>query len=159
MLVVVLSGAAAYVVFSGMLDKTGDTANDAPAPSGPVTKQVYQQAMKETTADVSRLTAAGDEKSIKQAEKIINEQVEKAAQSGNEEYSVEAQLAKADFLSTNGRPQEALDTILTPLSEKYFGNETYIYSIYGSMSLAYRWLDDLEKANEYLNKMPSQGWN
>lgn len=158
-LVVIGLGVTAYFVFSSLLGNTTNPTEEPQGSSTPITKEAYKESLKETITDANRLAATGNKQSLKQAEEIINEQVKKAEKSQNEDYSVEAQLTKADFLSVNGRPQEALDTILTPLSKKYANNETYMTSIYGSMSLAYRWLDDIDKANEYLNKLPSQGWN
>lgn len=160
-LVVIAIGVSAYFIFASLIGSSNanDPTDEPQGSSAPITKEVYKESLKNAVTDANRLAATGNEQSIKQAEDIINEQVKKAEKSQNEDYSVEAQLTKADFLSVNGRPQEALDTILTPLSKKYANNETYMTAIYGSMSLAYRWLDDLDKANEYLNKLPSQGWN
>ncbi len=158
-LVVVALGVSAYFIFSSLIGNTANQTEDPQGSTQPITKEAYKESLKETVTDANRLAATGNKQSIKQAEEIINEQVKKAEKSQNEDYSVEAQLTKADFLSVHGRPQEALDTILTPLSEKYASNETYMTAIYGSMSLAYRWLDDLDKANEYQSKLPTQGWN
>jgi hypothetical protein len=104
--------------------------------------------------DVNNLVATGDPKSIQQANQIINAQTTAADKSGDDGYIVDAYLAKADLLFQTNQPQEALDSVLLPLDQKYGNNDTYKYRIDTYIGQAYVALGDTDKANQYYSKVP-----
>lgn len=121
------------------------------------TGTAYKESFRKSADKVNDLIAAGDKESIKQAEEIIDAEVSAANESGNDAYIVDASLAKTTLLIETGRAQEAVDTVLPSLDEKYDDNEVYQNSIYLHLSLAYRELGDEAKADEYLDLMTGIG--
>lgn len=140
--------------------KDSDKSEDSPStnPDESATAK-YLESVAETQDEVFILVEAGDESSIAKADQLVDEEIRKAEESGNETYIVSAYLAKAALLIDTDRAQEALDTILLPFEQKYHDNEDYIYDIYGYISSAYRVLGNTDKEAEYFNKLPEHGWD
>lgn len=155
-ILVLLAGgaAAAYYFYFGPQKTTTDTSNNSDT-SGTAYKTTFDKAQDK----VYDLITSGDKESIDEANQIVEKQVTAADESGNDAYIVDAYIAKSTLLIETGKSQEALDTILIPLSEKYGNNETYKYVIYGNISWAYRELDQPEKADQYYEQIPGQGWD
>jgi hypothetical protein len=107
---------------------------------------------------VNDLVASGGEASIKQADQIVDADLAAAEKSGNQDYIADANIAKTALLIQTGRAQDALNILLS-LQNKASNSDTQRYEIYGQISWAYRELDQQDKANEYFNKIPGQGWN
>lgn len=118
----------------------------------------YVKMLKQKNDQVTRLITAGDPASIKQADTVVDAQVTTAQTTGDDRQIVDAGIAKASLFIQTGRAQQAIDTVLTPLDQKYGSNETYKYDIYGSFAYAYRELDNAAKADEYFSKIPGQSW-
>ena len=144
----VVGGAAAYYAIS-----TDFFAQQKNAGSDVKTGTEYKASFQKVEKRVSALIASGDDKSIKEAEEIIESEVSAANDSGNDAYIVDASLAKATLLIETDRAQEVIDDLLPVLDEKYKDDEDYKNDIYLHMSLAYRELGDDAKADEYLNLM------
>lgn len=157
--ILLIGGGVTYVVMSGMLNPPVEEVEQEQVKPDLTTGDAYKVQLEEKKVEVESLVAAGDEESIKQAEEIVKTEVKTAQASGNTSYLVDARLAQAVFMIDIGQAQEALDTILLPMEKEYQGNETYIYQIYGTTSYAYKWLDNGAKAEEYLDKIPPQGWD
>lgn len=151
-LVLLVGGAATYALVTGYFTPK-DTDTDTTTKTG-----VYET-FKRTSVKVDDLVSSGEEQSIKEANQIIEAEVVAADASGDDAYIVDAKLAKASFLINTGKAQEALDSILLPLDEKYGNNDTYKYHIYGQISWAYAELNNPAKADEYYNDIPAQGWD
>ena len=129
------------------------------ASNGETTAGTYKEALRQKQDKVSALIAAGDEQSIVKANEIIESETAAAQDSGDDEYIVDVALTKASLLITTSRAQEAVDTVLQPLLDVYGDNDAYKYDIYGSMSWAYRELDEPMRADEYFSKIPGKGWD
>lgn len=117
----------------------------------------YKAELTESQTEVATLVTAGDAKSVKKADEIAESQVAAANQSGNDDYIVYASLTKANLLIDTNRAQEAIDSILLPLLEKYGSNEKYKSDIYSTLSVAYSRLGNTEKSEEYLNQVSGRG--
>lgn len=157
---VFVTAAGVYAFSAGVFTPSATEGTNQTADKPDVsTGTAYKAVLKEKQDKVNVLVAAGGDKSIKEAEEILEAEVKSATESGNVAYLVDAQLAKAGLLIDTGRPQEALDDILFTLEKDYKDDESYIYLIYGQMSWAYKQLDNAAKANEYLDKVPGGGWN
>jgi len=155
----VLTGAGVgYAFYAGYL-KWPDASNNISEDVIDTSSDAYKATLQERDDRVTRLVNSGSQKSIQEADQLVEEDVKKAEQTGDEQYIHDTYIAKATLLINTGRAQQALDEILLPLEKKYENNEEKRHEIYGMISWAYRWLDDQNKANEYSNKMPSQGWN
>jgi hypothetical protein len=157
-LVLIVLGAAIYYGFaSGFLGQLiNGTKKDVTISK---TGTEYKEVLNKAQDKVYDLIASGDNQSIEEATKIVDDQIAAADKSGNEGYSVDANLAKTTLLVETGRPQQALDEVLIPLEDKYGDNEAYKYSVYAGISWAYRELGDTAKADEYFNKIPGEGWD
>jgi len=116
----------------------------------------YQTGLHQKQAKIDTLVAAGDTKSVDQANKIADDEITTATKSGNESYIIDASLSKVTLYVNTNRAQEAIDTILIPLDAKYSSNATYKYTIYGYFSLAYRAVGNKTKAAEYFKQIPSK---
>ena len=150
----VAAAVAAYIFIIAPLSKIADSGSTLVTAE----KKYKDNFAKQQTA-VESLLRAGDAESIAKAESITTTQIAEADKSGNEDFVVEATLAKATVLIETGRAKEALDSILFPLLDKYSNNEAYTYQVYGVISYAYRELDNQLKADEYFNKIPAKGWD
>lgn len=115
--------------------------------------------IKENQVKVDNLITTGDDKSIKQAEVIVKGDLAEAKASGSQTSIVRTSVDWANVLIQTGRAQEALDDILLPLNKSYTSVDDYKYSIYGSISWAYRVLGDQDKASDYFSDIPSKGWD
>lgn len=159
-LVLAGGGAAAYFGYVVPSMKTVDNGSSSSDTSTTGTVAVaHQKSVKQTQTKIDTLVQAGGTQSIKQADQIAESEVTAANSSGDDAYIVNAGIAKASLLITTSRAQEALDTVLFPLDKKYGMNETYRYDIYASISWAYRYLENTDKATEYFQKIPGKGWN
>ncbi len=161
--VVILGGGAAYAIANGYLTlpgktTTAGTGTDAnTSTNGGSTSTTSAADTKFTTqvqTQVNTLVAAGDPTSIKQAGQILDTQVAVASKSGDDDYIVDTNLAKADLLLNTDQPQAALDTILLPLNQQYGNNDTYKYRIDSYLGQAYNALGNTDKANGYYNLIP-----
>jgi len=158
--VLFVTAAGVYAFSTGIFTPSSSEENEQVGEKPDVsTGTAYKEVLKEKQDEVNVLVAAGGEKSVQQAEEIIEQEVQAATESGNVAYLVDAQLAKAGLLIQTGRAQEALDTILLTLESDYQGDEAYIYLIYAQISWAYKELDNLAKSEEYLDKIPGGGWD
>jgi hypothetical protein len=119
----------------------------------------YAQGLKQKDDQVTKLVNAGDAASVKQADTIVASQVVAAQASGDDRHIVDAGIAKASLLIQTGRAQEAIDSVLSLLDQKYGSNDAYKYDIDGSFAYAYRELNNTAKADEYFNKIPGQSWD
>ncbi|MEO6109441.1 MAG: hypothetical protein ABIP50_00310 [Candidatus Saccharimonadales bacterium] len=156
--VVLLGGGGAYAYYAGYFTAPAkDTSTGTTDPTK--TSTTYKKSLNQNQTQVTTLVTAGDEKSIQQATAIVDSQIASADRSGNDSYSVDAYLAKASLYIDTNRSQEAIDTILTPLDQKYGDNESYKYNIYGYFSRAYEVLGNTEKSAEYFNKIPVKGFD
>lgn len=143
--------AAYYGVTTGFFAPSKNT--DSSSTAGTEYKENFQK----VETKVNDLIVSGDEQSIKEAEQLIDSEVSTADASGNEAYIVDAHLAKATLLIETDRAQEAVDSVLSSLDEKYADNDEYKNDIYINLSLAYRELGDDAKADEYLNQAQGRG--
>jgi predicted Zn-dependent protease len=151
-LVIAAGAAAAYFLLPNRSADITDENNT----NNSSTKKPYQKALEDTQQKVDTLVENGDDESIKEAQQLADEQVAAAEQSGDEDYSFYAQLAKANLLIDLDRPQEAID-ILLPLAEKYGGTDPYKSQVYTRLALAYSRLGNDAKADEYLNMVSGIG--
>lgn len=155
-IVVLVGGAAVYAFTTGFFTpkKTTDTSTDTSV----TTRYEQEASFKKKQSQVAKLVDAGDEASIKEADKIAEAESAAAEKSGNDAYIVDAALAQALLFIDTGRAQQALDEILLPLEQKYGNEEAYKYLIYSLISRAYRVLGDTAKAADYYSKIPERGW-
>ncbi|HRN97119.1 MAG TPA: hypothetical protein PLZ58_01540 [Candidatus Saccharibacteria bacterium] len=154
---ILVLGAAAFVTYK--LVDLNNNSKVQPVDKKPVASLTDAKLIKEKQVKVDNLIATGDEKSIKQAEVIVKDDVATAKASGSQTAVARTSVDWANVLIQTGRAQEALDTILLPLNKEYTTVDDYKYSIYGSISWAYRMLGDSAKSYEYLDRIPSKGWD
>jgi len=142
----------------GYDDKDADkTAEETAAENGTTASglnPVQEKSVNQTQDKIDTLVASGDPKSIAKADEAAEAQVEAAKESGDDEYIVTAELAKADLLIATARPQEAIDEVLLPLEEKYGNNDTYKHQIDSYLGQAYAAVGNTMKANEYYSRIP-----
>ncbi|MBC7459266.1 hypothetical protein H7200_00960 [Candidatus Saccharibacteria bacterium] len=151
---IVAAAVAAYIFIVAPLLKTSHS------DSTPVTaEKTYKDNFVKQQTAVESLLRAGDAASIAKAEAITTTQIAEADKSGNNDFVVEATLAKATVLIETGRAQQALDDILFPMLKTYSNDQNFTEQIYGVMSFAYRQLDNQVKADEYFNKIQPKGWD
>jgi hypothetical protein len=155
-LLLIVGGVIGYFFVTGQLFQRNDTTgtpDDIPS-----TGKAYQQRLTKVQTEVTGLVTAGDAGSIEEAEELLDTEVQAAKKSGNVGYVVEASSAKAALLVDTNRAQEGLDALLA-LEQQYGDDDEYKYELYALISWAYREIDDQAKAEEYFNKIPSQGWD
>jgi outer membrane lipoprotein-sorting protein len=152
-LVVLGGGAVAYFGFVAPSMKKATTA------STDVTGTKYQTVLRQKQAQIDTLVASGDKNSVQQATQIANSQVAAATDSGNDAYIVDASIAKATVMIQTGQAQEALDSVLLPLDQKYSSNATYKASIYACIAYAYRELGDATNADKYFSQIPGESFS
>lgn len=148
-------GAAAYFAvtngfFAAKETETTNTTNTKPA---------YVDNLEKTQTKVADLIASGDAASIKQADELVDAEVSKANESGDNGYIVYSNLAKASLLRETGRAQEALDDVLKSIDTTYSTDDSYKSDIYVNLSQTYSALGDNEKADEYLIAAGGRGGN
>jgi hypothetical protein len=119
-------------------------------------KPEQQKSLDTTQSNIQSLVATGDTQSLAKADEVAKAEVQAAKDSGNDGYIIMAELARANLLIDTGRAQEALDSILLPLLEKYKTDQDYSNEIYITIGLAYLSLDNTAKAEEYINQ--ADGW-
>lgn len=124
-----------------------------------VKKSSNQDKLIEKQKKLDALITKGDSASISEAEAIASSDLKAAKDSQDQTRIVSASIDSANILIQTGRAQQALDDILFPLNKSYTAIDDYKYSIYGSISWAYRVLGNQDKSNEYLNDIPSKGWD
>lgn len=154
--VLIVGGTAAYIFMSGQLNQPAENTTE-PSKTN-TSKKTYQDKLDKAQTEVTDLVAAGDEGSIQAADQIINAQVEAANESGDIAYVVDASSAKASLLIETERAPEALDLLLA-LEQQYGDEDEYKYELYAMISYAYKSLDNQAKSEEYLNKIPGEGWD
>jgi len=154
--VLIGGGVAALLYFGGVFSPR--TAQNTIETVVPIEGDAYKESLREKESEIAKLVAAGGTQSIEQAEKIVNEQVRIAEQSQNKAFIVDAQLAKAALLNETDRPQDALKSLLE-LEKQNANNPEQLNIIYAQISFAYKQIGDLEKSNEYLAKIPGEGWD
>jgi multidrug efflux pump subunit AcrB len=155
-LILILGGVIAYIFVTGQLSQQNDTTGTSGNTN--MTGNAYQERLTKVQTEVTDLVAVGDEASIQEADQILNTEIETAKKSGNISYIVDASNAKATLLINTDRAPEALEALLA-LEQQYGDDDDYKYELYGMISWAYREIDDQVKADEYFNKIPSQGWD
>jgi len=158
LLVVVLSGAGLALYFQDGTTQTQQVI-EIESPTDRSATAVFQEKLKEQQAEVTKLVTAGDQESISKATELVEKSVKTAQSSGDDQQIVDAELAKASFMMDIGQAQDALDTVLLPLEQKYASNEIYKFDIYGVLSRAYREIGNPDKAQGYFDQIPSKGWD
>ncbi|MBC7565259.1 hypothetical protein H7100_03475 [Candidatus Saccharibacteria bacterium] len=156
-IILLVVGAGAALYFGYLVPSVKKVTNDKTAATS--ANNAYNEKLKQKNDQVTALVTAGDETSIKKADDIVNTQVTAAKATGDDQQIVDAELAKASLMIQTGRAQEAIDSVLTPLDQKYGSNESYRYEIYASFAYAYRQLDNPDKANQYATQIPGKGWD
>lgn len=151
----VAGGVAAMLYFGGVFTPRTETVEEVTVPA---TGKEYQPALREKEAKVAELVAAGGEASIEEAEAIVAAEIQAAEKSKNPGYIVESKLAQATLQTETGRANEALQALLV-LETQYANDPENLNLIYAQISYAYLLLDDQAKANEYLAKIPGEGFN
>ena len=151
----VASGVVAMLYFGGVFAPRTETVEEVTVAE---TGKQYQPALREKEAEVAELIAAGGEQSIQQAEAIVAAEVTAAEKSKNLGYIVEAKLAQATLQTETGRANEALQALLA-LEPQYSNDPENLSLIYAQISYAYLLLEDQTKANEYLAKIPGEGFS
>jgi len=172
--VVIVGGAvAAFFFYSASIKKTNDSTNATTAAQKAVaaTKAAHQTSVEEQQVKINALigsssagTGSGtattqDPHVIAQADAIAQAQVDTANQSGDDDYIVSAALAQADLLINTDRAQEAIDSVLLPLEQKYGSNDAYKYQIDSYLGQAYAAVGNTDKANGYYNIIPAAEGN
>lgn len=150
----VAGGVAAMLYFGGVLTPRTETVEEVTVPA---TGKDYQPALREKEAKVAELVAAGGEASLEEAEAIVAAEIQAAEKSQNTGYIVEAKLAQATLQTETNRAEDALQTLLE-LEQQYADDLENLYLIYAQISYAYLLLEDSEKSNEYLAKIPGEGF-
>lgn len=156
-IILLVVGAGAALYFGYLAPSVKKVTDDQTAATSADT--AYNEKLKQKNDQVTALVVAGDQASIQKADDIVNTQVVTAEATGDDRQIVDAQIAKASLMIQTGRAQEAIDSVLTPLDQKYGSNDTYKYLIYASFAYAYRQLENPDKASEYATQIPGQGWN
>ncbi|MDB5161918.1 MAG: hypothetical protein JWM52_426 [Candidatus Saccharibacteria bacterium] len=157
--IIVLGGAAfAVVTFVLPAKNTTPTGADTTFAKG-VPSKANRETLSTSQNKVTKLLAAGDEKSVTAAKAILDAQITEAEKTSDEAFSFEAQIAKAQLLIDTDQPQEAIDTILLPLEKKYGNDDTYKDTVFGNLSNAYYTLGDSDKGSEYYKKLPVKEFN
>ena len=147
---IVVLGGATFAVVTFLLP--AKTVTETPA-----APQTHAQAIAASREKVTTLLAAGDDKSKTEAKKIVDEQVTTANATQDDDYIVQANIEKANFLLGTDQAQQALDDVLLPLATKYESNAKYKGTIYASISVAYTQLGDTDKAGQYLSQLSGRG--
>lgn len=155
-LLLIVGGVIIYIFVTGQLSQQNDTTGTSNNTN--TTGNAYQERLTKVQTEVTDLVAVGDEASIQEADQILDKEIQAAKASGNDAYIVDASSAKATLLIDTGRAPDALETLLA-LEQQYADDNEYLYELYGMISWAYREIDDQAKADEYYNKIPSQGWD
>ena len=153
--VLLLGGAAATAFAMGVFTPADD---DAGIETVKVTKTgtEYKAGLTKKSSQATALIDTGDQKSVEQAEKIINQETEAAKKSENVGYIVDANLAKADLLNQTDRPKEAVELLLT-LEQQYAPDGVYNENIYAALARAYYLAGDTAKSDEYFAKIKPRG--
>lgn len=150
----VAGGVAAMLYFGGVFTPRTETVQEVTVPA---TGKEYQPALREKEAKVAELVAAGGEASIQEAEEIVAAEIKAAERSQNAGYIVEAKLAQATLQTETGRADDALEALFE-LERQYADDLENLYLIYAQISYAYSLLEDNDKSNEYLAKIPGEGF-
>ena len=151
--ILLLGGVAAYFVTSTGIFSPQQKAADTHLDTGTAYKDGFQK----SKTKIGELIASGNKQSIKEADDLIETEISAANDSGNTTYIVDAHLAKAALLTETGRAQEALDSVLSSLDEKYALDSDFKNDIYVQLSLAYTELGDTAKAEGYLSQIQGRG--
>ena len=142
-IILVGAGVAGYFYFINVLSQpqfaSSDQSNTSSSTTTDSIKAEHQESLQDAQQKVDELVTSGDEASIADAEQIIEEQQAVAEQSGDDEYIVNTALTKASLLIETNQAQEALDTVLFPLNEKYGNNDAYKDSINSSIVISCTW--------------------
>ncbi len=154
--VVLLLGAGAAVAFAMGIFTPGDDTTGTETVKVTKTGTEYKTGLTKKTSQATALVDSGDQKSVEQAEKIINQETEAAKKSKNVGYIVDANLAKADLLNQTDRPKEAVELLLT-LEQQYAPDGVYNENIYAALSRAYYLAGDTAKSDEYFAKIKPRG--
>ncbi|GEM_PF-6643174 len=151
----VAGGVVAMLYFGGVFTPRTETVEETTVPA---TGKSYQPALREKQAKVTELVAAGGEQSIQEAEEIVAAEIQAAEKSQNPGYIVEAKLTQTTLQTETGRANDALQTLLE-LEQQYANDPENLYLIYAQIAYAYKLLEDVDKSNEYLAKIPGEGFN
>jgi flagellar basal body-associated protein FliL len=154
-ILLVAGGVVTLLYFGGVFSPGTETIEEVTVPS---TGKEYQTALREKQAKVTELVAAGGEQSIQQADEIVAAELKTAEKSQNKDYIVEAKLVQATLQTETGRADDALQALLE-LEQRYAGDLENLYLIYAQISYAYLLLENNEKSNEYLEKIPGEGFD
>lgn len=154
-ILLIAGGVVAVLYFGGVFSPRNETVEEVAVPS---TGKSYQPALREKEAEVADLIAAGGEQSIEQAEAIIEAEIQAAQKSQNVGYIVEATLAEARLQTETNRADQALETLFE-LERQYTNDPENLYLVYAEIAYAYKILEDVDKSNEYLAKIPGEGFN
>lgn len=153
----IFAGAGVGYAFYAGYFKWPSVSNNTKEDTIDTSSEEYKTNLKERDDRVTRLVDSGNQQSIQEADQLVEDDVKKAEKTGNDQYIFDTYVAKATLLIKTNRAQEALDDILLPMEKKYENNDDKKHEVYGLISWAYRQLDNQNKANEYFNKIPSQG--
>lgn len=160
LIAVLIIGAAVFVTYKIVdLNNNSSKSQDVDKKPSMSPSDEEKALIQANQVKVNKLVSAGDEESIKQAEVIVKNDLTSAKTSGSQSSVARASVDWANILIQTDRAQEALDDILLPLNKEYTAVDDYKYSIYGSISWAYRMLGDSNKSNEYLDMIPPKGWD
>lgn len=153
-------GTVVYFLHFAPLSKSTDESTSTPNTQTTTTAvAAHQQAVTQQQTKIDSLVATGNTQSIAQADQVANSQVATADTSGDDAYIVSANLAKAQLLIDTKRAQEALDSVLLPLDQKYGKNDTYKYQIDSYIGEAYNAIGNADKAQQYYSQIPPLGYN